>query len=70
MKAVVAQSEAQTGHLRVDDTWCPDPGACFSRKTDGLKEEWTEGQTDKRTDRYAIQHISCTDKQDCRDEIE
>jgi len=63
MEAVVAQSEAQTGHLLVDDTWCPDPDACFSRKIDGLKGERVVGQTDKRTDIYARQHISCTDRQ-------
>lgn len=64
MEAVVAQSEAQTGHLRVDDTLCPDSDVCFSRKIDGLKDERMEGQTDKRTDRHARQHVSCTDKQD------
>jgi hypothetical protein len=50
MEAVVAQSEAQTGHLHVGDTRCPDPDGCFSRKIDGLKDERMEGQTDKQTD--------------------
>jgi hypothetical protein len=50
MEAVAAQSETQTGHLRVDDTWFPDPDACFSRMIDGLKDERMEGQTNKRMD--------------------